>query len=131
MASRKIEDCHPLLQPKLKAFIATCKSVGIDVLITCTWRSGAEQDALYAQGRTTPGRRVTNARAGQSKHNFMLDNKPASKAFDCVALRNGKPVWDAKDTVWLRMGAIGKQLGLQWAGDWKTFKEFPHFQLPL
>ena len=68
MASRKIEDCHPLLQPKLKAFIATCKSVGIDVLVTCTWRSGAEQDALYAQGRTTPGKRVTNARAGHESN---------------------------------------------------------------
>lgn len=129
MASRKIEDLHPELQPKARAFLAKALMQGIDVLVTCTWRSNAEQDELYAQGRTKPGSKVTNAKAGQSKHNFTLDGKPASKAFDVVPMVAGKPMWDAKHPHWAQLGKIGEDLGLEWAGKWVSFKEFPHFQL--
>jgi peptidoglycan L-alanyl-D-glutamate endopeptidase CwlK len=47
---------------------------------------------------------------------------------DVVPVRNGKPVWDSKDPVWQTVGRLGKAAGLEWAGDWKRFKEFPHFQ---
>jgi peptidoglycan L-alanyl-D-glutamate endopeptidase CwlK len=42
-------------------------------------------------------------------------------------LVNGKAVWDDQ-TIWKQVGEIGKSCGLEWAGDWKTFKEYPHFQ---
>ena len=129
MASRKIEDLHPTLQPITRTFLAKALMEGIDVLITCTYRSNAEQDELYAQGRTKPGNVVTNAKAGQSKHNFTIAGKPASKAFDIVFLIGGKAVWDAKHENWQKLGKIGAELGLEWAGNWKSFKEFPHFQL--
>ena len=70
MASRAISDLHPQLQ-LAEAFVRRCRDAGVEALITCTWRSGAEQDALYAQGRSRPGPKVTNARAGQSAHNAM------------------------------------------------------------
>ena len=54
-------------------------------------------------------------------HNFRL-------AYDVVPLINGKPCWDIKNPVWLKVGELGKKNGLEWAGDWKTFKEYPHFQ---
>jgi peptidoglycan L-alanyl-D-glutamate endopeptidase CwlK len=101
--------------------IKDCNAAGIDLLVTSTYRDNASQEALYAQGRTKPGKIVTNARAGQSFHNYRC-------AFDVVPLRHGKPVWDSKDPVWQIIGQIGKQCGLEWAGDWKRFKEFPHFQ---
>jgi peptidoglycan L-alanyl-D-glutamate endopeptidase CwlK len=47
---------------------------------------------------------------------------------DVVALVNGKPVWSTTDPIWQKIGEIGKACGLEWAGDWKDFKEFPHFQ---
>lgn len=119
--SRKIEDLLPPVQQRVKAMIDACKAEGIDLLITSTYRDNASQDALYAQGRTAPGKVVTNARAGQSFHNYRC-------AVDVVPLRNGKPVWDSKDAIWQRIGSIGKAIGLEWAGDWKRFKEFPHFQ---
>jgi peptidoglycan L-alanyl-D-glutamate endopeptidase CwlK len=47
---------------------------------------------------------------------------------DVVALVNGKPIWNKKDPIWQKIGEIGKSCGLEWAGDWEDFKEFPHFQ---
>lgn len=129
MASRKLSDLHPKLRPFATAFLAKAAEQGIDVLVTCTYRSGAEQDALYQQGRTKAGSIVTNARAGQSKHNFAIGATPASKAFDVVPMLNGKCVWDSGSILWKELGIIGRAVGLDWAGDWKSFKEFPHFQL--
>ena len=119
--SRKLEDLLPPVRERVERMIAACKAEGIDLLVTSTYRDNASQEALYAQGRTAPGRIVTNARAGQSYHNHRC-------AVDVVPIRNGKAIWNAKDPVWQRIGALGKAAGLEWAGDWKRFKEFPHFQ---
>ena len=119
--SRKLEDLLPQVRSRVEAFLKAADDAGIDLLVTSTYRDNASQDALYAQGRTAPGRIVTNAKAGQSYHNYRC-------AVDVVPLRNGKPVWDTKDPVWQTVGRLGKAAGLEWAGDWKRFKEFPHFQ---
>ena len=119
--SRKLEDLLPQVRTRVEAFLKAADEAGIDLLVTSTYRDNASQDALYAQGRTAPGKVVTNAKAGQSYHNFRC-------AVDVVPLRNGKPVWDTKDPVWQTVGRLGKAAGLEWAGDWKRFKEFPHFQ---
>jgi peptidoglycan L-alanyl-D-glutamate endopeptidase CwlK len=122
--SRKLEDLLPYVAKLAKDLIAECHKQGIDLLITSTYRDKDSQNALYAQGRTAPGKIVTNARAGQSFHNWKV-------AFDVVPLRNGKPVWSTSGNdmhIWETVGAIGKKLGLEWAGDWKSFPEFPHFQ---
>ncbi|MCP1289761.1 MULTISPECIES: M15 family metallopeptidase [Chromobacterium] len=130
MASRRIEDLHPDLQPICREFVRRCEAAGVTALITTTWRSGAEQDELYAQGRTKPGSKVTNARAGQSAHNAMIQGKPAARAFDVVPLVNGKAMWDAKHPAWQTMGRIGMELGLNWYGRPNApFREFPHFEL--
>ncbi len=111
----------PPVRERVERFIAACKAEGIDILITSTYRDNESQDALYAQGRTKPGVKVTNARAGQSFHNYRC-------AVDVVPMKNGKPIWNAKDPVWKDIGRLGKAAGLEWAGDWVRFKEFPHFQ---
>jgi peptidoglycan L-alanyl-D-glutamate endopeptidase CwlK len=131
MASRKLEYLHPLLLPKCEAFLEEAKRVGVDVLITCTYRSDAEQNMLYAQGRTTPGAIVTRARGGKSAHNFVdSEGRPAAKAFDVVPLVNGKPIWDGKHPAWQTLGKIGMDLGLNWYGaSGSKFHELPHFQL--
>lgn len=119
--SRKIEDLTPEMQEKVKKFIAECAKVGIDLLVTSTYRDFESQNELYAQGRTKPGNKVTNAKAGESFHNYRI-------AVDVVPIINGKADWNSKR--WPEIGAIGKACGLEWAGDWKTFKETAHFQLP-
>ncbi|BBH14529.1 M15 family metallopeptidase [Chromobacterium haemolyticum] len=131
MPSRRIEDLHPALQPLCRQFLERCQAAGLDILITCTWRSGQEQGQLYAQGRTAPGAKVTNARAGQSAHNATLGGKPAARAFDIVPKVNGKPEWSAAHPHWQIAGRIGMELGLNWYGrPGAPFREFPHFELP-
>jgi len=130
MSSRKLTDLHPQMQPLVTRFLANARAAGIDLLVTCTYRSNEEQTALYAIGRTKPGRIVTRAKAGQSKHNHTLNNKPAALAVDVVPLRDGKPIWSASDPVWKQVGEIGEKVGLEWAGRWTTFREYPHFQHP-
>ena len=119
--SRSLNDLLPPVKSRVEAFIAACKADGIDLLVTSTYRDNASQDALYAQGRTKPGKIVTNAKAGQSFHNFRC-------AVDVVPIVAGKPRWDVKDEVWQKIGKLGKAAGLEWAGDWKRFREYPHFQ---
>lgn len=145
MSSRKLTDLHPLVRPLVERFLRSCVKEGIDLLVTCTYRSDEEQARLYAIGRTKPGRRVTNAKPGQSMHNFTVGGKSASLAVDVVPLRYGKPVWgmtgdgidndpsdDMRDDLelWQRVGKLGEAAGLEWAGRWKRFPEFPHFQHP-
>ena len=118
--SRNLSDLHPIVQTKVKAFVAACKKEGIDLLITSTYRDGESQNALYEQGRTKPGRRVTNAKAGQSWHNHRC-------AADFVPMVNGKAQWNDTRT-FKRCGAIAEACGLEWAGRWKSFPEMAHVQ---
>ena len=118
--SRSLDDLAPPAKQRAEAFIAAASAKGIDLLVTSTYRDNESQDALYAQGRTTPGNIVTRAKAGQSWHNYRC-------ALDVVPLVNGKAIWDDQ-ALWKQVGEIGKSCGLEWAGDWVTFKEFPHFQ---
>lgn len=122
--SRKIEDLLPVVAEKVRAFIDACDAEGIDLLVTSTYRDHESQNELYAQGRTKPGKIVTNAKGGESFHNFQC-------AVDVVPLRNGKPVWSTSGEdgkLWNRIGEIGESVGLEWAGRWRTFREFAHFQ---
>lgn len=104
-------------------FLRICSVHGIDVLIYCTKRSLEEQALLYRQGRTTPGKIVTFAKPGESAHNFGM-------AFDCVPMLQGKPQWDPKSPLWASVGPAGESVGLAWAGRWKRFREYPHFEYP-
>lgn len=119
--SRDIKDLHPRVQELCNRFIAECKKEGIEVAITATFRDNEYQNQLYAQGRTAPGKIVTNAKGGQSMHNYHV-------AFDFVPLTNGKPDW-ASLSLFNKCGAIAKSLGLEWGGDFKSIVDRPHCQL--
>lgn len=118
--SRKLDDLLPIVATKARALLSAAKRDGIELLVTSTYRDAECQDALYAQGRTTPGRRVTNAKGGQSWHQYRV-------AFDIVPLVAGKAIWDDR-RIWTRIGELGESVGLEWAGRWKSFPESPHFQ---
>lgn len=120
MPSRALSDLHPVVQQKAQQLLAQAQAQGVTVIITSTLRSFPEQTALYAQGRTTPGKIVTNAKAGQSWHNFGL-------AFDVVPVVNGAAVWDATSPLWEVIGKIGQSLGLKWGRDFPK-PDRPHFE---
>lgn len=125
----------------------------LQLIVTCTFRSNEEQAKLYAMGRIrdqienkiyeleevyqrkdladilraatpapSPGRVVTMAGPGQSMHQYGM-------AIDCVPLVAGKPMWDDGHPSWKRYGDCCELAGLEWAGHWTRFREFPHAQL--
>ena len=117
---------HPILAIRARCMVELCSRIDIGLLVTQGLRTWEQQDRLYAKGRTTPplGRQhiVTNAKGGQSYHNFAL-------AFDVVILDDrGKPIWDAEHPAWQRVGKIGKSVGLAWGGDWTSLKDLAHFE---
>jgi peptidoglycan L-alanyl-D-glutamate endopeptidase CwlK len=119
--SRDINDLTPAVAELCRQFVSKCKDHQIDVIITSTYRDAASQDSLYAQGRTKPGNKVTNAKAGQSYHNFKV-------AFDFCPIVDGKAQWNDTAT-FTKCGEIAESLGLEWAGRWLRFKELAHCQL--
>lgn len=127
MASRSLDDLDDDVKALALAFLAECQRRGLRVLIYCTLRSNAEQNALYAQGRSKKGAIVTNAKAGQSMHNPQPQTGKA-RAFDAIPLGDyNKPLWNDEQAI-AEMGAAGLAVGLEWAGQWRYFKERVHFQ---
>jgi len=119
--SRRIEDLHPKLQELANAFKDACEGQNFPVSIYFTLRTIEEQDALYAQGRTTPGKIVTNAKGGESYHNYGL-------AFDAAPLNSDLSINWNDPTLYAKMGIIGQSVGLEWGGRFKTIVDRPHFQ---
>ena len=119
--SRSLDDLIPPAKERVERFLSLCKDNDIDLLVTSTYRDNESQQALYEQGRTTAGKVVTNAKAGDSWHNWRC-------AVDVVPMVNGKPNWDGLHPVWDQIGKLGEQAGLEWAGRWRSFKELAHFQ---
>ena len=122
-SQKAIDSLDPSLQPIARQFLTDAHAAGYKVVITSGRRTMAEQAALYAQGRTTSGSVVTKAQPGDSAHNFGL-------SFDfAFANTLGQPTWP-ENGPWAEVAAIGKKLGLEWGGDWKSFKDRPHLELP-
>ncbi len=115
---------HPRLQKKIDQLISECEKKGLKIQITECLRTVAEQDALYAKGRTAPGSIVTNARGStySSMHQWGV-------AFD-FCRRDGKDAFDNRDGFFDKVGRIGQSIGLEWGGGWKSIIDKPHFQLP-
>jgi len=115
--SRDINLLKPYVKYLAEQFIIKCKESGLNVLITSTVRDDEYQSTLYAQGRTKPGSIVTNSSV-VGPHGYGL-------AFDfCQNVKgNEYPASFMKSA-----GAIGKSLGLEWGGDWKSFPDTPHLQ---
>lgn len=121
MASRSLDDLLPVVKRKAEEFRKLCADQGMDILIYCTYRSPEEQNGLYAQGRSKPGKIVTNARGGESWHNHRC-------AFDFVPLVAGKPAW-SDTNLYRKAGVIAESVGLEWAGRWTgSLRETAHCQ---
>lgn len=119
-SERNIATLLPEVRPIARALVQKSAQAGIRIKVISGLRTYAEQDALYAQGRTTPGRRVTGARGGWSNHNFGI-------AFD-VGVFEGS-AYLPESVKYKAVGALGMDLGLEWGGNWKTRVDQPHFQL--
>lgn len=128
----RIQRLHPAVRADAMAVyteIAMALTGRATVRFSQTLRTIAEQDALYAIGRTKPGKIVTNARGGSSYHNYglaidivlIIDGKTVS--YDMIIDYDGDRIAD-----WMECVKIFKAHGWTWGGDWKSFKDYPHFE---
>lgn len=111
----------PLVERKKDLFFRYAKILGYDLRVVSGYRSLAEQARLYQQGRGTLGKIVTNAKAGESMHNYGV-------AIDVVDRKRG---YSLTDKQWWWIGLCGKLAGFEWGGDWKSFVDKPHFEMTL
>ncbi|EAH3048585.1 TPA: M15 family metallopeptidase, partial [Listeria monocytogenes] len=125
-ANRKlnVSGMNKSVADKTRNVIKKMAKKGIYLCVAQGYRSSAEQNALYAQGRTKPGAVVTNAKGGQSNHNYGV-------AVDlCLYTSDGKNViWESTTSRWKTVVSAMKAEGFAWGGDWKSFKDYPHFEL--
>jgi len=120
-SKKRLSQVHPELARRAVLIMKRLAEQGMTVEVVQGLRTFAEQDALFAQGRTRKGKRVTNARGGQSNHNYGL-------AVDFCIFEKGKPNWNAPQPKWKQIGVAAESLGLEWGGRWK-FVDMPHVQL--
>lgn len=105
----------------LEQAMPAAKELGYVVKVICGTRSWTEQNELYAKGRTAPGPRVTNAKAGSSWHNYGV-------AFD-IGLFTASGGYVTDGAVYEKFGKLaGAPVGCEWGGKWFSFKDFPHYQ---
>lgn len=121
---RDIKQCHPELQAKAALLEKKCRDQGLIIKITECFRTVKEQDDLYAQGRTKPGKIVTNARGSTYSSMHMW-----GVAFD-ICRNDGKGAYNTSGGFFDKVGKIGQSIGLEWGGSWKSIVDKPHFQLP-
>jgi peptidoglycan L-alanyl-D-glutamate endopeptidase CwlK len=108
------------VRPYARMLVQRAAAVGVQVKVISGLRTFAQQDALFTQGRTKPGSIVTNARGGESNHNYGIAFDVG--VFDGAHYPDESPQYDVA-------GAIGTDIGLEWGGTWSGFPDRPHFQL--
>lgn len=121
-SERCIRTLHPKAQRAAREFLTAVRNTGVDARIISGTRTYAEQDALYKRGRfgdTSP--RVTNAKAGQSNHNFGI-------AWDIGIFAAGKYLTTKTP---YKQAAAFRPAFVEWGGDWTTFPDLPHYQLSV
>ena len=119
---------HPILRTELTNILSEIEQGGVSIRLTQTLRTIQEQNDLYAIGRTKPGKIVTNAKGGQSYHNWAL-------ALDiCLLHKDGSVSWSLNEDLdkdgiadWMEVVKVFEKYGWEWGGKWK-FKDTPHFQ---
>jgi hypothetical protein len=116
----RVNGLHPKVREDFANFITEAEdALGITIRVTQGMRTFSEQQKLYDQGRTEPGKIVTKAKPGSSYHQYGL-------AVDLVELVNGGVDWEYDMS---KIVPFALKHGISWGGDFPgTFKDFPHFE---
>jgi peptidoglycan L-alanyl-D-glutamate endopeptidase CwlK len=122
---------HSLLVKKITMVLRAMDALGFPMKIVQGVRTTAEQQKLYAQGRTIPGVIVTKADGVRDRSNHQADlTDGLGRAVDCAFLVGGKVSWEGP---WALYGAACEAVGLVWGGGMKFGwhgEDRPHAQLP-
>lgn len=122
---------NPAVKYAAEKLVVRCYERGVEIRITWGYRSAAQQQEMYNQGRTAASKAkgekvVTQAKPGESNHNYGL-------AIDFVLIKGGYDMTADNDfdgiADWIEVVTQAKLLGFAWGGDWKSFKDYPHFEM--
>lgn len=121
MSERCIRTLDPRAQDAARRFLRAVRDGGIDARVISGTRTYAEQNGLYKKGRFGNAPPVvTNARGGQSNHNFGI-------AWDIGVFDGGKYLGESP--LYDRAAEVGLSAAIEWGGHWQSFKDRPHYQL--
>lgn len=126
---KNILTLHRKVQQIFANWVAECEVVarahGYEYKVISGNRTWEEQAKIYAQGRTAPGKIVTNAKPGYSNHNYGI-------AVDMGVFKNGKYLDGSNPSeaeAFHRIAAeVAEKYNIEWGGNWKSFKDYPHFE---
>lgn len=126
-SEKKLQYLHSNLQ---KFFRELIKISPYDFSITQGVRTAEEQNKLYQQGRTTPGKLVTNCDGYKLKSNHQIKSDGLGYAGDIAVLVNNKITWEEKyyKEVAISARILMQKYNIEWGGDWRNFKDLPHFE---
>jgi hypothetical protein len=117
--SRSKDDLDPATAMRARAVEAAMEAYGYPLMATHTYRTLKKQEKLYAQGRTTPGKRVTKVKRGW--HNLRKNGKPAARAIDWAFKKQrrfpGRGNWD-EHWPWKRLERIANACDLKKTLNW-------------
>jgi peptidoglycan LD-endopeptidase CwlK len=137
ISEERVAKLHPKIRDEVKALIekAEAKLPGCAIRVVQGLRTFPQQDALYAQGRTKKGPRVTNAKGGQSSHNYglaldfaILYDKDGNGTFETLSWDLLKDFDKDGESDWLEVVDIFENAGYTWGGRWTSIKDNPHIE---
>lgn len=120
---KRLAGVHPDLVRVVKRCAADWKDDSFGFIVTCGTRSLSEQKRMVAKGASKTLR---------SRH--IPAPNGYGHAVDLAATIDGKIKWDwplyHKIAAAMKAAANAEKVTIEWGGDWKSFKDGPHFQLP-
>lgn len=125
----KFKNVHPLVEARVNKVLQAMDRLGFPMMVTDGFRTTEQQQILYAQGRTRPGLKVTDADGVKTLSNHQAHNDGLGHAVDCCFIdENGKPSWNTRFP-WETYGSCCEAVGLSWGGRFKHPPDMPHVEL--
>jgi peptidoglycan LD-endopeptidase CwlK len=134
----RVKLLHPAVRDEVARIIGAIEAtwpLAMAVRVVQGLRTIKEQDALYAQGRTKPGNKVTNAKGGSSYHNYglavdfaLLYDKDGNGSYETLSWDIKKDANNNKKADWMEVVNFFKSAGWKWGGEWHSLKDYPHLE---
>jgi peptidoglycan L-alanyl-D-glutamate endopeptidase CwlK len=137
-ATRDIKELNPLVQTMLNIALEKIKMENITPLVVETFRPVERQYYLYGQGRTkstciiagVPKKYAQKYARGGDKVTWTLNSIHCKRcAVDLIPKRNGKAIWDSKDSETKQIVNIMESVGFEAGANWAFSPDSPHFQV--